>query len=44
MGEFVVQSVAQRAVESPVNIYVQVALPFGLHRDMNVLMDAENFI
>jgi hypothetical protein len=36
MGGFVVHSVAQVAAVSPVNIYV--SLPFGLHRDLNVLL------
>jgi hypothetical protein len=42
MCGFAVHYDAQRAVGSPVKIYVQegkVALPFGLHGELNALMD-----
>jgi hypothetical protein len=42
MGRFTVYCVAQRTVVSPVNIYVkegEVALSFGLHGELNALMD-----
>jgi hypothetical protein len=43
MGGFAVRSVAQRAVGSSINICVwegEVALPFGLHSELNAPMDA----
>jgi hypothetical protein len=43
MGESAVHSGAQRAVTSPVNIYVQegeVAFTFGLHGEVKTLVDA----
>jgi hypothetical protein len=43
MGEFVVHSVAPRAVNTPLNISVQegeVDLTFGLHDELNALVDA----
>jgi hypothetical protein len=43
MGRFMVQSVAQRTIGSPVNIYVKegkVAVFFRLHGELNALVDA----
>jgi hypothetical protein len=42
MGKFTVHSMAQRTVESSVNIYVkegEVALTFSLHDELNALVD-----
>jgi hypothetical protein len=42
MGRFTVHSTAQRTVRPPINIYVkkgEVALTFGLHGELNSLVD-----
>jgi hypothetical protein len=43
MGGFAAHSVPHRAAGSPINIYIQegeMAFPFGLHGELNALMDA----
>ncbi|PNF16784.1 hypothetical protein B7P43_G00868 [Cryptotermes secundus] len=42
MGRFMVHSMAQKTIGSPVNIYVkegEVALTFGLHGELNAWVD-----